>query len=63
MTPSEIRDELEGIQALARGLEDQVGDQKAADVRYHEVLHEITEGWEAFQRAIEKVDEIGGGMS
>lgn len=58
MTPGEVRDELVTIQERLRKLEDVVECQKSANVGYHEVCHEMTEGWEAMERAIDNLDEM-----
>ena len=59
MTPSEIRDELEGIRALASGLEDRIREQVAANVLYYSICHEMAEADETLGRALDLVDEIG----
>ena len=37
--------------------------QKSANVGYHEVCHEMTEGWEAIERAIDNLDEMAMGVT
>ena len=58
MTPSEIRDELVTLQERLRKVEDTVERQKSVNAGYHNVCHELTEGWEALDRAIENLDEM-----
>ncbi len=63
MTPGEVRDELATIQANLRKLEETVERQKSANVGYHNVCYEITEGWDAIERAIESCDEMVMGVT
>ena len=63
MTPSEVRDELVTIQERLRKLEDAVERQKSANAGYYNVCHEITEGWDALERAIESCDEMAMGVT
>ncbi len=63
MTPSEVRDELVTIQERLRKLEDTVERQKSANVGYCDLCHEMTEGWDALERAIEFCDEMAMGVT
>ncbi len=62
-TPGEVRDELVAIQSRLRALEDTVEGQKPTNAGYWNVCHEITEGWDALERAIESCDEMAMGMT
>jgi DNA repair ATPase RecN len=58
MSLGEMRDVLSGVQNRIRQVEEQVEQCKSTDARYHSVGHELTEAWEALERAIEELDEI-----
>ncbi len=63
MTPGEVRNQLVTIQANLRKLEDTVERQKPVNAGYYNVCHEITEGWDALERAIEFCDEMAMGIT
>ena len=63
MTPSEVRNELVSIQERLRAVEDTVERQKSTNAGYWNVCHEITEGWDALERAIESCDEMAMGIT
>ncbi len=63
MTPGQIRDELGDIQERLRKLEDVVEKQKPVSAGYYPICHEMTEGWEALERAIDACDEMAMGVT
>ena len=63
MTPSQMRNELAAIQERMKHVEEAAGRQKQHRVGYNDVSFELTEAWEAVDRAIESLDEMEMGMS
>ncbi len=63
MTPGEVRDQLVAIQADLRKLEGTIERQKSANVGYCPISHEMTEAWEAIDRAIDECDEMAMGVT
>jgi len=63
MTPSQMRNELVSIQERMKHVEITADRQKQHRVGYTDVAFELTEAWEALERAIEGLDEMEMGMS
>jgi hypothetical protein len=63
MTPGEVRDELADIQQRIRKVETTVEQQRSASAGYYPVCHELAEGWDALERAIEACDEMAMGVT
>ncbi len=63
MTPGEVREQLVTIQTDLRKLETVIEVQKSANVGYCLIGHEMTEAWEAVDRAIEECDEMAMGVT
>ena len=63
MTPGEVREELTIIQERIQSLERIVEKQKSANPSYYPICHEVTEAWDALERAIELTDELAMGVS
>ena len=63
MTPGVMRDRLSAIQAELKGLELEAAGQKAANVMYVDIGHELVEAWDALQRASESLDEMAMGVT
>jgi hypothetical protein len=61
MTPSRIRDALALIQAQVRDLEERIEAQNSANPVYQPLCHELTESWDALERAAALADEVGVG--
>ena len=63
MIPGEVRDKLASIQEQLREVETTVEEQKSSSVTYLNIRHELTEGWDALERAIEFLDEMAMGIT
>ena len=63
MTPGVMRDKLSAIQEELRDLEFQAAGQKAANVTYIDIGHELAEAWDTLQRASESLDEMVMGVT
>ena len=62
-TPGQLKDVTEATKEVVRGLEEQVERQKQHNAGYYDVSHELTEAWEALDRASMALDDMEKGLT